>query len=469
MNNLLQWMERMLLPATVRIVENRYMQAIRNAFIGSALPMIIVGSIFLIFVIPPIPASVSDGVLGAINQWLIRYRPILFIPFQFTFGLIAMWVGYGVAYHLSQYYKMDASRLGLTSVATLLVFCVPIGITGDGGLLGLEAIHVSQFVENLGAVGLFIAILTGIGVVELNRLLYRYGFIIKLPSSVPGNVAKSFEIMIPAFLSVGIAFLLEWWATASSSPQPLDPATALTMPKVIMAKLGFLVQASDTLPSAVLQIILMMLLWSVGIHGMNVVSSVAYPLWQTNLQANIASIGAGQPATHIVSEPFFHMYAHLGGSGATLPLVFMLLWSKSQQLKSVGRVSLMPGVFNINEPITFGVPIALNPIMVIPFLTSPSVIVTLNYLVMKMGLVPVPTLQPPLTMPVFLGGFLADGSWRGAALQAVDLLIAALIYYPFFKIWEKRLLADAEGVVAQDGDNGTIDLHHYPSCGTSEK
>lgn len=105
MNNLLQWMERMLLPATMRIVENRYMQAIRNAFIGSALPMIIVGSIFLIFVIPPIPTGVSDGVLGAINQWLIRYRPILFIPFQFTLGL-AQGIGvsfYACAYHILTY------------------------------------------------------------------------------------------------------------------------------------------------------------------------------------------------------------------------------------------------------------------------------------------------------------------------------------------------------------------------------
>jgi PTS system cellobiose-specific IIC component len=246
-------------------------------------------------------------------------------------------------------------------------------------------------------------------------------------------------MIVPTFAAVGSAFLLEWWVTTTFSPRQFDPATALTLPKFLMQKLSFLVQASDTLPSAVLQVVLMMLLWSVGIHGMNVVSSVAYPLWQTNLQANMTAVAQGEAATHIVSEPFYHMFAHLGGSGATLPLVFMLLRSRSEQLRSVGKVALLPGVFNINEPVTFGVPIALNPVMVVPFMLAPAVIVSINFLAMSTGLVPVPTVQPPLTMPVLLGGFLASGSWKGAALQAADLLVATMIYYPFFKMWEKKL------------------------------
>ncbi|MBL0387338.1 PTS sugar transporter subunit IIC [Tumebacillus sp. ITR2] len=445
MNKLLLFMERTILPVTARVVENRYMQAIRNAFIGSALPMIIVGSIFLIFAIPPLPEGIQDGVLGAINAWLTDARPMLMVPFQLTFGLIAFWVCYGVAESLAKHYKIDGGRVGLMAMATLLVFCLPVGVRQEGHLIGLHAIRLDQFLDNLGAVGLFVSMLTGIGVAELNRFLLRRGLILKMPPAVPPNVSKSFEMMIPAFLAVGGAFLLEWWVTTTFSPHPLDPATALTLPQVVMAKLSFLVQASDTLPSAILQIWLMMLLWAVGIHGMNVVSSVAYPLWQTNLSENIQALGAGEPATHIVSEPFFHMYAHLGGSGATLPLVFFLLRSKVQQLKQVGRVALVPGLFNINEPVVFGVPIALNPILVLPLLLAPTVIVTVNFLAMHTGLVPVPTVQPPLTMPVFLGGFLADGSWRGAVLQGVDLVIAGLIYYPFFKLYEKKISHFADG------------------------
>jgi PTS system cellobiose-specific IIC component len=438
MDKLLSWLERTLLPLTMKAVENRYMQAVRFAFIGSALPMIIVGSIFLILAIPPLPDA-AGGWLGELRGWLAAHRPLLLIPFQFTFGLLALWVGFGMAYQLAGYYKLDASRMGLTAVATLLVFCIPVGLTQGGALLDLSALSLQLLVDNLGAIGLFVAMLTGVYVVELSRLLKRYNIVIRLPASVPPHVARSFEMIVPTFAAVGSAFLLEWWVTTTFSPRPFDPATALTLPKFLMQKLSFLVQASDTLPSAVLQVVLMMLLWSVGIHGMNVVSSVAYPLWQTNLQANMTAVAQGEAATHIVSEPFYHMFAHLGGSGATLPLVFMLLRSRSEQLRSVGKVALLPGVFNINEPVTFGVPIALNPVMVVPFMLAPAVIVSINFLAMSTGLVPVPTVQPPLTMPVLLGGFLASGSWKGAALQAADLLVATMIYYPFFKMWEKKL------------------------------
>ncbi|KEO85174.1 PTS sugar transporter subunit IIC [Tumebacillus flagellatus] len=445
MDKLLSFMERTLLPVTAKIVENRYMQAIRNAFIGSALPMIIVGSIFLILAIPPLPDGLHGGWLGRVSEWLTEARPMLMIPYQLTFGLVAFWVCYGVAESLAKHYKMDGGRVGLMAMATLLVFCLPVGVRQHGHLVGLSAISLDRFLDDLGAVGLFVAMLTGIGVAELNRFLLRRGLILKMPPAVPQNVSRSFEMMVPAFLAVGSAFLLEWWATTTWSPQPLDPATALTLPQIVMAKLSFLVQASDTLPSAILQIWLMMLLWAVGIHGMNVVSSVAYPLWQNNLSSNIAELGAGEQATHIVSEPFFHMYAHLGGSGATLPLVFMLLRSHVSQLKQVGRVALVPALFNINEPVVFGVPIALNPILALPLLAAPTVIVTINFLAMHSGLVPVPTVQPPLTMPVFLGGFLADGSWRGTVLQGVDLAVAGLIYYPFFKLYEKKLSHFAAG------------------------
>ena len=438
MNRVLTWLERYLLPVTARIMENRYMLAIRNAFIGAALPMIITGSLFLILAMPPIPADVTTGWLGAVNAWVTHARPVLMIPFQVTFGLIALWVCYGIASQLGKFYKLDPSRVGLTSMAALLVFCIPIGVEEHGRLIGLEHLSIQQVFDNLGAAGLFVAMITGIAVTELCRFLHRYQLIIRMPDSVPPNVARAFEMIVPLMVTVGGAFALEWWATTTGSPQPLTAANALTLPQIVIAKLGFLVQASDTLPSAVLQILLMMMLWAVGIHGMNVVSAVAYPLWQNNLEANITAISHGAAATHIVSEPFYHMYAHLGGSGATLPLVLMLLRSRSQQLKSVGKVALVPGLFNINEPVVFGVPIALNPIMTVPFFVAPTVIVTVNWLAMHTGLVPVPTVQPPLTMPVFLGGFLADGSWRGAALQAVDLVIAACIYYPFFKLWEKK-------------------------------
>ena len=125
--------------------------------------------------------------------------------------------------------------------------------------------------------------------------------------------------------------------------------------------------------------------------------------WFTTLASN-ANGGHG-----IVTEPFFHIFAHLGGSGATLPLVIFMLVSRSAQLRTVGRIALGPAIFNINEPVTFGVPMALNPLMMIPFVLVPVTIVTINYFVFAVGLVHVPIVIQPFTVPLGISGFVATG------------------------------------------------------------
>ncbi len=191
----------------------------------------------------------------------------------------------------------------------------------------------------------------------------------------------------------------------------------------------------------------MMLLWSVGIHGMNVVTAIALPFWLSTIAANAAS-----SSSHgIVTEPFFHIFTHLGGSGATWPLVIYMLRSRSSQLRAVGKVALGPAIFNINEPVTFGVPMALNPLMMIPFILVPMIIVTVNYLVFSLGLVHVPVVMQPFTVPIGISGFIATGGdIKGSLLQFVTLAISALLYYPFFKAWERILIAREEATAQQE-------------------
>ena len=173
---------------------------------------------------------------------------------------------------------------------------------------------------------------------------------------------------------------------------------------------------------------------------MNVVTAIAAPFWFATLANNAATGGHG-----IVTEPFFHIFAHLGGSGATWPLVIYMLRSRSAQLRTVGKVAFGPAVFNINEPVTFGVPMALNPLMMIPFVLVPVTIVTINYFVFFVGLVHVPIIIQPFTVPIGISGFFATGGdFRGSLLQFFDLAVSALIYYPFFKSWERILVAREE-------------------------
>lgn len=458
MHGVLRIMENRVLPYMVLVVENRYLRAIRDAFITFALPMIIAGSLFLILAFPPIPDTAYHPALAAINRWAVHYRPALMVPFQLSFGIMALFVAFGIAYNLSEIYNLEGLRTGIIAVVAFFIASVPVGVVQENGGIGwITQINLGSFLSNLGGEGLFVAIILSIFVVETVRYFHTSGFVIKMPPGVPPRVARSFEAIIPAVVVLTAVWISEWYVSTHFTVKLLDPATLqystvpATWPKLIMELFGPLVKASNSYPSALLQIVLMMLLWSVGIHGMNVVSAVAYPFWVQNLSANVVAASTLQPLPNIVTEPFYHIYAHLGGSGATLPLVFMLLRSRSKQLQQVGRVAIFPGIFNINEPVTFGVPIALNPIMVIPFVLGPAVIVTINYLAMSLGLVARPIAQLPFTVPIPLGGFLSNRSISGALIQLVDLAVAGAIYYPFFKIWEKKMVEREEHILEHTG------------------
>src|SRR5260221_433679 len=169
-------------------------------------------------------------------------------------------------------------------------------------------------------------------------------FTIRLPKSVPPNVTRAFEALVPAVLLITLIWGVEWFVSMHTFTGADGKLQQLTLPILLMRAFQPLVFVQDSYPAALLEIILMMLLWSVGIHGMNVVTAIALPFWLSTLTANATAGGHG-----IVTEPFFHIFAHLGGSGATWPLVIYMLRSRSAQLRTVGKVALGPAVFNINE------------------------------------------------------------------------------------------------------------------------
>ncbi|HEV2580720.1 MAG TPA: PTS transporter subunit EIIC, partial [Ktedonobacteraceae bacterium] len=280
---------------------------------------------------------------------------------------------------------------------------------------------------------------------EVMRRFRGSRFTIRLPKSVPPNVTRAFEALVPAVLLITLIWGVEWFVSMHTFTGTDGKLQQLTLPILLMRAFQPLVFVQDSYPAALLEIILMMLLWSVGIHGMNVVTAIALPFWLSTLTANATAGGHG-----IVTEPFFHIFAHLGGSGATWPLVIFMLRSRSAQLRTVGKVALGPAVFNINEPVTFGVPMALNPLMMIPFVLVPVIIVTINYIVFALGLVHVPVVLQPFTVPVGISGFVATGGdFRGSLLQFFDLAVSAIIYYPFFKAWERILVAREEAAAVQ--------------------
>ncbi|WP_077614092.1 PTS sugar transporter subunit IIC [Caenibacillus caldisaponilyticus] len=431
--HVMEWLEDKLMGPLSKIAQNTYLQAIRDAFVIFALPVILTGAIFLIIANPP--TSIDWGIIHAWENGIKPIQNQILFPFNLTFGIMALTVAFGVGYSLGERRDLDSVMSGILSMLAFLMTAFPV--------TDITKVPFGDILNYLGGQGLFIAIILGILTTEAMRFLLKKGFAFEMPPGVPPYVMRTFRALVPFLLILPTVWAIEWIVWANFH---------ITLPQAVLEIFKPLVAASNSYWAALGMILLMMVLWSMGIHGMNVVSSVAYPFWMSQLAANANAVKAGETAHGIVTEPFFHMFTHLGGSGATIGLVIFMLLSKSKQIKQVGRTSIIPAIFNINEPVIFGLPIVLNPMLFIPFILGPAIIVTINYILFATHILPPIVIQPPFTVPIFLGGFIATGGSVTAGLvQIMDAAIAALIYWPFFKRYERSLLeqekqdaADAE-------------------------
>lgn len=416
MKKFFEWIERVLMPPMAKLSEQRHLRAIRDGIV-STLPLIIVGSFFLIFAFPPFPKladKMSPELVGKI-----------LIPFRLTMGLMALYASYGMGHSLARSYKLDGVSGGILAITAFIMTSIPVVMDDVGFVLPMG---------NLGGSGMFVAILMSIFAVETMRLLQTKNITIKMPEGVPDSVARSFEALIPA----AVVIIIIWIVRVMLN---------FDIQAFIMDLFKPLVKAGNTLPGVLIPILLITLLWSAGIHGVSVVGAIARPIWLVLLDENMAAIADGAKVLpNIAPEPFFQWFVWIGGSGATLGLAILFLTSKSDYLKRLGRTSIIPGICNINEPIIFGAPIMLNPFLGIPFIVGPLITGALTYIAMYFNIVARPSTIPPWTLPAPIGAYFAtNGDWKAVILVLINILIMTAIYYPFFKAYEKQLLEEESG------------------------
>ncbi|MDI6601971.1 MAG: PTS sugar transporter subunit IIC [Thermoanaerobacteraceae bacterium] len=420
MEAILKWVEEKFMPPMAALANQRHLRTVRDGIVGT-LPLIIVGSFFLIIASPPVK-SWADAVAPYAGQILI--------PFRLSVGLMALYATYGIGYSLAKSYDIDPVSGGLLSLAAFIMTNIPQNIKDLGWTLPMG---------NLGGAGLFVAILMAFFAVEVQRFLYQKNIKITMPEGVPESVARSFEALIPA----AVIMIVVWVVRVM---------LGFDIQKFIMTVFSPLVTAGDTLIGVLVPILLITLLWSAGIHGVSVVGTMARPIWMTLLDANTQAAAAGAAILpHIAPEPFFQWFVWIGGSGATLSLVILMLFSKSKYLRNLGRVAILPGICNINEPVIFGAPIMLNPILAIPFIVGPIVTGIISYLAMYFNLVARPYILAPWTLPAPIGAYLTTGGdWRAIVLCLINIIITGIIYYPFFKAYERQMLAEEESDVQEE-------------------
>lgn len=411
MHKFFELLNKYLIPFMTRLSEQRHLRAVRDGII-STIPLIIVGSFFLILAFPPVAS------LAAIVK---PYAGQILIPFRLTMGLMALYACHSIGYYLAKSYKLDGVSGGILSMAAFVLTSVPVAYSDKGQAL---------LMENLGGGSMFVAILMAIFAVEVLRFAKSNKLTIKMPEGVPESVAKSFEALIPAAIIIPSIWVIRDFL-------------GFDIHHFVLQLFQPLVLAGNTLAGILVPIIIITLLWATGIHGDSVVGSVARPIWLVLLDQNIAAAAAGQPIPNIAPEPFFQWFVWIGGSGATLSLVLIMLFSKAPYLKSMSKASLLPGLCNINEPVIFGVPVMLNPLLFVPFLLGPITIGILTYFAMDMGLVSKPYILVPWTLPAPIGAYLATGGdWRAILLVLVNITITAALYYPFLKAYERKLIRE---------------------------
>lgn len=244
-------------------------------------------------------------------------------------------------------------------------------------------------------------------------------------------IANTFTALIPAIL-VGLIFIA---VATIFSFTPYGSFTQLVY-TVIVTPLNSL---GGSVWSLVVLILVQMLLWFFGIHGSNVISGVITAVYLPMATANLEAYAASKALPNILCNTFYDTFSGIGGAGGTLSLcIVILLFAKSKQNKTMGKLGIIPGLFTINEPVVFGYPLIMNPLMAIPFILTPIVQTLVAYFSMYIGLVPRFTgVQVPWCMPIILKPLLAGG-WQAAILQVVCIFIGCLIWYPFFKVSDKQ-------------------------------
>jgi len=196
----------------------------------------------------------------------------------------------------------------------------------------------------------------------------------------------------------------------------------------------------DTIIAIIVINLVMQVIWLGGVHGASIVNAVFLTVWMNYLEANAAAQSTNSVMPHITSLPFYQWYIWIGGSGATLALVILMLFSKNEFIKDLGRISILPGICNINEPIIYGLPIVMNPIMALPFIFTPIITGVISYVIVDLGLITRFFTMVPWTLPAPIGGFLASGGdYRAVILIFLNILIAGIIYFPFLKSYERSL------------------------------
>ncbi len=441
-------LEKYVMGPMMKFSQLRFVRAITQAGM-STIAFTIVGSMFLVVSVLPQAFPVLEGIWAASFD---RITPLYMGAYNASMGIIAIYFLLVTTYEYSNIIAEEddvninpvtAVGMGILALFMLMAeFVFEDGVFAlvpdslEGGTLNGYA-SGSGGLADLAAIGIFTAFIVAWYVTKVYEYCVKKDIIIKMPESVPEGVSRAFRAVVPVFFIALTCMVVNGVLTV------LDT----NIYDIIAIPFGFVVSLTGSLPGLLVIYFLIHALWLVGIHGATIVTSPLTAITLANLATNV------EGGVQVFAGEFNNAFITVGGSGATLGLcIFMCVLAKSDQFKYLGRSAIIPGLFNINEPLLFGIPLVYNPNLAIPFFLAPMAEVVLAYCAIAFGLVPPVIVQMAWPTPVGIGGFLScGGDIRGALLSIVCVIAAAAVWYPFFKAYDQKLYEEEQAALASEG------------------
>lgn len=394
-----------------KMASQKHLRAISRGLMA-IMPLTILGSVFqLISALPdifPFLPAYSDAIKNA----------ILF-PYNMAFGLFGVIATLTITYFFAENEKVDIIQSEVIALISFMILAAPINSETNS----FDATY-------LGSAGIFLAIIVSLLTVSLWKLYDKHGFKIKLPDSVPPYVAGSFNAIIPMVLIVTVFYLFSLGIQA---------ATGQLFPAMIMSVLAPAINASESLGFCMFVAFMIALLQTFGIHGFNVMSGIILPLLIANTGENAAAYAAGETATKIFTLPMFQM------SGVFMWIIpVLLLRCKSKKLREMGKVGLIPALFNIAEPIQFTV-ITFNPILGVPWILMFTINMAIVWISMATGFCGKAVIMASSNIPFPFFSYLCTLDFKAVIVFAIMLVVSYLIFKPFVAAYDTQCLKEESG------------------------
>lgn len=396
------WITKSLAPKLDKLTQNIYISAIQQS-IMSILPMIMIGSV--------------SSIVGVFRNFeVLNWIPDISMLNTYSFGLIAIFLAILVPMKVLEKRGNEKLKISamLTSVALFFIITLPV-IDGEGGTMNFV-------MDKIGTGGMLTAVVTSVFIGWIFNFASKHSMF-KKDTVMPDMVVAWMDALIPVTVTLAIGLFIM--------------STGFDLPLFIRGLFAPISSFGQTWLGLVMICFFTCFLYSFGFTW--ILFPIAWAIWMEGMDANMAAVAAGQAASSINLMETVMGITYIGGQGCTLALVLMCMRSKVKKLKSIGRVCIFPAIFNINEPIVFGAPVVWNPILMIPLCLNSIIIPSLMYLVMRIGLVPIPS--APMQMwylPNIVQGYLTTNSMAGVILVIALFAVSWLIWMPFFRVYEKQ-------------------------------